>query len=112
MISPVFYKAFQVQIKAMYVKYEEQNAFKGLSLSEEELRAYVHNTITETLKLEDATAFTDDAGFFSIGLNSLRSIHYPLFTDMFCMILLTTGQGLRRAVGTGDLVIYVLRSLS
>ena len=70
MIRPVFYKAFQAQIETMYAKYEEQNASEGLSLSEEKFRAYVHYTITKTLKLEDATALTDDAGFFSTRLDS------------------------------------------
>jgi len=73
-IRPAFYRTFQAQIEAMYAKYEEQNASEGLSLSEEELRAYVRNAITKALKLEAATALTDDTDFFSFGLDSLGSM--------------------------------------
>lgn len=71
---PAFYRTFQGQIEAMYAKYEEQNASEGLSLSEEELRAYVRNAITKILKLEDATTLADDTDFFSLGLDSLGSM--------------------------------------
>ncbi|CUS09998.1 unnamed protein product [Tuber aestivum] len=73
-IRPAFYRTFQVQIESMYARYEESNASGGASLSEEELKAYVRNTITKALKLEDATTLTDDTDFFSLGLDSLESM--------------------------------------
>ncbi|KAG0636925.1 hypothetical protein HOY80DRAFT_312084 [Tuber brumale] len=73
-IRLAFHRTFRVQIESMYARYEENNASEGISLSEEELRAYVRNAITKALKLEDAIALTDDTDFFSLGLDSLRSM--------------------------------------
>ncbi|PWW72667.1 acetyl-CoA synthetase-like protein [Tuber magnatum] len=73
-IRPAFYRTFRVQVESMYARYRESSTSGGLSLSEEELRAYVSKAITKVLKLEDATTLTDDTDFFSLGLDSLGSI--------------------------------------
>ncbi|RPA99529.1 acetyl-CoA synthetase-like protein [Choiromyces venosus 120613-1] len=73
-IRPAFYRTFRVQIESMYAKYEGHNVSDGLSLSEEELRAYIRKAITSALKLDDPSALTDDTDFFSLGLDSLGAM--------------------------------------
>jgi thioester reductase-like protein len=69
-IRQAFYRQFQQDIEDAY---EENEAGGHLTLSEEGLRDFLRKEVAMILQLEDASILSDDADFFSLGMDSLQS---------------------------------------
>ncbi|KAL4874780.1 hypothetical protein BJY04DRAFT_211812 [Aspergillus karnatakaensis] len=70
-IRQAFYRDFSELIEAAY---EADDAMTGtLLLSEEELKAFLRKELTEIVPVKDPREFTDDADFFTLGMDSLQA---------------------------------------
>lgn len=71
-IRAAFYKQFANEIDAMY---EAADTASGdLTLSEQELRTFLHTEMVRLLDLKDPAILGDDTDFFSLGVDSLQAI--------------------------------------
>ncbi|KAL2814499.1 hypothetical protein BJX63DRAFT_420833 [Aspergillus granulosus] len=70
-IRQAFYRDYSDLIEASY---EAEDAMTGtLSLSEEELKAFLRNQLPQIIPVKDSDKFTDEADFFSLGMDSLQA---------------------------------------
>ncbi|PWY78192.1 acetyl-CoA synthetase-like protein [Aspergillus heteromorphus CBS 117.55] len=70
-IRPAFYKAFDGLIEEAYAA---DDALAGtLVLSEPELRAFLREQLLQMVPLKNPDLLTDDADFFSLGMDSLQA---------------------------------------
>ncbi|KAL5334466.1 hypothetical protein BJX70DRAFT_391380 [Aspergillus crustosus] len=70
-IRQAFYRDYSDLIEAAY---EAEDAMTGdLLLSEEELRVFLRKELLEIVPAKDPEDFTDDADFFSLGMDSLQA---------------------------------------
>jgi aryl carrier-like protein len=70
-IRQAFYRDYNDLIEASY---DADDAIKGtLSLSEEELKDFLRKQLPDIVPIKDTNEFTDDADFFSLGMDSLQA---------------------------------------
>ncbi|KAL4895444.1 hypothetical protein BDV59DRAFT_200088 [Aspergillus ambiguus] len=70
-IRQAFYREFADLIEKAY---ETEDAMTGsLVLSEEELKAFIKEQLLQLLPLKDTSRLTDDADFFTLGMDSLQA---------------------------------------
>ncbi|KAL3478125.1 hypothetical protein BJX99DRAFT_245792 [Aspergillus californicus] len=70
-IRQAFYRDYSDLIEAAY---EAEDAATGtLLLSEEELKAFLRKELPGIVPIKDLNGFTDDADFFSLGMDSLQA---------------------------------------
>lgn len=70
-IRQAFYRQFSQIIEDAY---EEKNGMKeSLALSEPELKSFLQEQLQNILTLKNPSALTDDADFFSLGMDSLQA---------------------------------------
>ncbi|KAI9376213.1 hypothetical protein BJX61DRAFT_531045 [Aspergillus egyptiacus] len=70
-IRQAFYRDYSDLIEACYEA--EEAVIESLVLSEEETRAFLRNQLPEIVPAKDPNEFTDDADFFSLGMDSLQA---------------------------------------
>lgn len=70
-IRQAFYKNFQPLIEEVYAAVDAMTG--TLVLSESELRDFLKKQILQILPLKDTSLLTDDADFFSLGMDSLQA---------------------------------------
>ncbi|KAK9454606.1 male sterility protein [Dipodascopsis uninucleata] len=72
-IRAAFSRQLSSEIEELYKSTDESAGENGLSLTEEELKPYLHELIVRTLGIEDPDILMYDTDFFSFGMDSLQS---------------------------------------